>query len=41
MRFAYIAVSHAFAARRLLPLSDREKDAGVLVLRHQLTVLPR
>jgi hypothetical protein len=28
-RFAYLAVSHAFAAVRLLPMSDREKDAEI------------
>jgi hypothetical protein len=41
MRFAYFAVSHAFAAMRLLPMSDREKDVEILALRHQLTVLQR
>ena len=41
VRFAYLAVSQAFAARRLLPLSDREKDVEILALRHQLTVLQR
>ncbi|MEY9873673.1 hypothetical protein ABH931_003162 [Streptacidiphilus sp. MAP12-33] len=41
MRLAYLAVSHAFAAVRLLPMSDREKDAEVLVLRHQIAVLER
>jgi transposase InsO family protein len=41
VRFAYLAVSHAFAALRLLPMSDREKDAEILALRHQLAVLQR
>ena len=41
VRFAYLAVSQAFAALRLLPLSDREKDVEILALRHQLTVLQR
>ena len=40
-RFAYLAVAHAFAALRLLPMTGREKDAGILALRHQLTVLQR
>jgi hypothetical protein len=31
----------AFAALRLLPMSDRDKDAEILVLRHQITVLHR
>jgi hypothetical protein len=30
-----------FAAVRLLPMSDREKDAETLVLRHQIAVLER
>ncbi|MDX8056195.1 integrase core domain-containing protein [Lentzea sp. BCCO 10_0798] len=41
VRFAYLAVTHAFAALRLLPLTDREKDVEILALRHQLTVLQR
>jgi putative transposase len=41
VRFAYLAVSHAFAALRLLRKTDREKDVEILALRHQLTVLRR
>ncbi len=41
IRFAYLAVAHAFAALRLLPMTDREKDVEILTLRHQLTVLQR
>jgi hypothetical protein len=41
MRFAYFAVSHGFAAMRLLAMSDREKDVEILALRHQLAVLQR
>jgi hypothetical protein len=41
VRFAYLAVAHAFAVLRLLLMSDREKDVEILVLRHQLTVLQR
>jgi transposase InsO family protein len=41
LRFAYLAVSQAFAALRLLPMTDREKDIEILALRHQLTVLQR
>ncbi|WP_037603679.1 integrase core domain-containing protein [Streptacidiphilus rugosus] len=41
LRFVYLAVSHAFAAVRLLPMSDREKDVEILVLRHQIAVLER
>jgi transposase InsO family protein len=40
-RFAYLAVAHAFAALRLLPMTNREKDVEILALRHQLTVLQR
>ena len=38
LRFAYLAVTHAFAVLRLLPMTDREKDVEILALRHQLTV---
>jgi hypothetical protein len=41
LRFAYLAVSRAFAALRLLPLCDHEKDTEILALRHQLGVLQR
>lgn len=41
VRFAYLAVSHAFAALRLFRMTDGEKDVEILALRHQLTVLQR
>jgi transposase InsO family protein len=41
VRFAYLAVVHAFAVLRLLLMTDREKDVEILALRHQLTVLQR
>jgi hypothetical protein len=41
VRFAYLAVSHVFAALRLLRMTDCEKDVEILALRHQLTVLHR
>jgi transposase len=41
LRFAYLAVTHAFATLRLLPMTDHEKDVEILALRHQLTVLHR
>jgi hypothetical protein len=41
VRFVYLAVTHAFAALRLVPMTDREKDIEILALRHQLTVLQR
>jgi transposase InsO family protein len=41
VRFTYLAVSHAFAALRLLPMTDHEKDTEILALRHQLAVLHR
>ncbi|MEY9912020.1 putative transposase [Catenulispora sp. MAP12-49] len=41
LRLTYLAVTNAFAALRLLPMSDRDKDAEILALRHQLAVLHR
>lgn len=40
-RLAYLTVMNAFAMLRLLPMSDRDKDAEILELRHQITVLQR
>jgi hypothetical protein len=40
-RLAYLGVANAYALLRLLPMSDRDKDAEILALRHQLTVLER
>ena len=33
----YLGVTNAFALLRLLPMSDRDKDVEILVLRHQIT----
>jgi len=41
LRLAYLSVTNAFALLRLLPMSDRDKDTEILVLRHQITVLER
>jgi putative transposase len=41
LRLAYLTVTNAFAVLRLLPMSDRDKDAEVFALRHQITVLQR
>ncbi|NJP97714.1 transposase [Nonomuraea sp. FMUSA5-5] len=41
LRLAYLAVTNAFAALRLLPMGDRDKDVEILALRHQITVLGR
>ncbi|MFF0400119.1 hypothetical protein ACFYSJ_30890 [Streptomyces sp. NPDC005248] len=41
MRLAYLTVTQVFAVVRLLPVSDRDKDAEILALRHQITVLQR
>ncbi|SCG12875.1 hypothetical protein GA0115260_120436 [Streptomyces sp. MnatMP-M27] len=41
LRLAYLGVTNAFALLRLLPMSDRDKDAEILALRHQITVLQR
>jgi hypothetical protein len=36
LRLAYLGTTNAFALLRLLPGSDRDKDAEILALRHQL-----
>ncbi|MFG6202255.1 integrase core domain-containing protein [Nonomuraea sp. JJY05] len=41
LRLAYLAVMNTFAALRLLPMGDRDKDVEILALRHQITVLER
>jgi hypothetical protein len=41
LRLAYLAVTNALAMVRLLPMSDRVKDAEILALRHQITILER
>ena len=41
LRLAYLGVTNTLALLRLLPMSDREKDAEILALRHQITVLER
>ncbi|MFD0119574.1 hypothetical protein ACFVZL_34960 [Streptomyces sp. NPDC058320] len=41
LRLAYLTVTNAFAMLRVLPMSDRDKDAEILALRHQITVLER
>jgi len=40
-RLTYLGVTHAIALLRLLPMSDRDKDAEILALRHQIAVLER
>jgi hypothetical protein len=41
LRLAYLAATTAVTLLRLLPMSDRDKDLEILVLRHQLLVLQR
>src|SRR3954468_12909836 len=41
LRLAYLGATNALALLRLLPMSDRDKDAEILALRHQLAVLER
>jgi putative transposase len=41
LRLAYLGVTNAFAMLRLLPMSNRDKDAEILALRHQIMVLQR
>ncbi|MEO3781434.1 hypothetical protein ABGB16_32545 [Micromonospora sp. B11E3] len=40
-RLAYLGVTNALALLRLLPTSDRDKDAEILALRHQVIILER
>jgi transposase InsO family protein len=41
LRLAYLGITNAFVLLRLLPGADRDKDAEILALRHQLAVLHR
>ncbi|WP_344262553.1 helix-turn-helix domain-containing protein [Actinomadura napierensis] len=41
LRLAYMTVTNTFAVLRLLPMTDRDKDTEILVLRHQIAVLER
>ncbi|GAA4049236.1 hypothetical protein HNR30_003698 [Nonomuraea soli] len=41
LRSAYLTVANTFAALRLLPMADRDKDVEIFALRHQITVLER
>jgi putative transposase len=41
LRLACLAVTNAFAVLRLLPVRDRDRDAEILALRRQITVLER
>ena len=41
LRLAYLGMTNVFALLRLVPTSNRDKDAEILALRHQLLVLQR
>jgi putative transposase len=41
LRLAYLGVTNALTLLRLLPMSDRAKDAEILALRHQIMILER
>ncbi len=41
LRLPYLALSSMFTLIRLWPMSEKDKDAEILVLRHQLAVLQR
>ena len=41
LRLAYLGLTNLFALLRLLPISNRDEDAEILALRHQLSVLQR
>jgi putative transposase len=41
LRLAYLGVTNALALLRLMPMSDRDKDTEILVLRHEIAILQR
>jgi len=41
LRLFYLSVTGVFGLLRLLPVSDRDKDAEIVVLRHQIAVRQR
>ena len=41
LRLAYLGMTNVFALLRLPPMSSRDKEAEILALRHQLSVLQR
>ncbi|MDF3294436.1 integrase core domain-containing protein [Streptomyces silvisoli] len=41
LRLPYLALTSVFALIRILPMGERDKDAEILALRHQLAVLQR
>ncbi|GGT16574.1 hypothetical protein ACFFV7_53700 [Nonomuraea spiralis] len=41
LRLAYLTVTNTFAALRLPPTGDRDKDVEILALRHRIIVLER
>lgn len=41
LRLTYLAATNTLSLLRLLPVSDRDKNNEILVLRHQLLVLQR
>jgi hypothetical protein len=41
LRLGYLTASNVFAMLRLLPMGDRDRDVGILALRHQIAVLER
>lgn len=41
LRLPYLALSSVFTLIRLWPTSEKDKDAEILVLHHQLAILQR
>ncbi len=41
VRLIYLSVTGVFGLLRLLPVTDRDKDIEIVVLRHQITILER
>jgi putative transposase len=41
LRLAYLGLTNTFVLLRLLPMTDRDKDTEIVVLRHQIALLQR
>jgi putative transposase len=41
LRLAYLGLTTTFALLRLLPMTDRDKDIEIVMLRHQIALLQR
>ena len=41
LRLVYLSIVNLFSALRLLSVGERDKDAEILALRHEVTILER